>query len=85
VIARALLLVLVVLGGCGAHSALDEPTVDAGSGGAGGDAGTSERSCPPDCTVGHECLAGGCDGPAVAMPSDCCSCLPGEVSSSTCG
>lgn len=50
----------------------------------GGGAG-SDRTCPPNCTVGHECCAGSCSGPAVQMPNDCCSCLPGEVSSATCG
>jgi hypothetical protein len=39
----------------------------------------------PNCTVGHQCCLGGCSGPAVPMPSDCCTCLEGEVSSAYCG
>lgn len=74
---------LLGLTACGARSALVEPTIDAGitmdSGTPGG-----ERSCLPTCTVGHECCAGDCDGPAVPMPSDCCACLPGEIDSSQC-
>ncbi len=46
---------------------------------------SSDRSCPPNCTVGHQCCAGSCAGSAVAMPNDCCSCLTGEVSSAPCG
>ncbi len=42
------------------------------------------RICPPNCTVGHQCCQGGCGGIPVAMPSSCCSCLPGEVDSMTC-
>lgn len=71
--------------GCGTRSSIPEPQIDIDV-----DAGTSadgggERSCPPNCTVGHECCAGSCDGAAVEMPSDCCTCLPGEVSSFMCG
>lgn len=72
---------LLGLTACGARSALIEPTIDAG---AATDAAPSERSCLPECAVGHECCAGDCDGPAVPMPSPCCSCLPGEINSSQC-
>ena len=65
---------------CGARSELSESmepevkTVPTDGGG-----GTGARVCPPECYVGHECCLGGCSGPAVPMPSDCCSCLPGEA------
>jgi len=49
------------------------------------DATPAERSCPANCTVGHQCCAGSCSGAAAVMPSGCCSCLPGEVSSAACG
>jgi hypothetical protein len=45
---------------------------------------TTERACLPNCTVGHECCAGSCSGPAVKTPNDCCACLSGEVNSMTC-
>lgn len=47
---------------------------------------TPMRACGPNCTFGHRCCAGSCAGPAVATPgdSDCCTCLPGEVSSASC-
>ncbi len=47
-------------------------------------ASTTQRICPPTCYAGHECCAGSCAGPAVSIPSDCCSCLDGEVNSMTC-
>ena len=50
------------------------PIVDAGG-----------RTCPSECTVGHQCCKGSCGGLPVPMPSSCCSCLPGEVDSLTCG
>ena len=63
---------------CGARSDLSE-SVDDATVPTGGTGGTAARVCPPECYVGHECCLGSCSGPAVAMPSDCCSCLPGEV------
>ena len=72
--------------GCGARSGPREPDGDQTSSGADASAdGGAERTCPPNCTIGHECCLGSCDGPAVQMPSDCCSCLAGEVSSFDCG
>lgn len=69
---------------CGARSPLsapeevvEPPAADASAGG--------ERACLPTCTIGHRCCIGGCDGPPAETPSDCCACLPGEVSSSACG
>lgn len=83
-----LLLLIFAAGalGCGARSTLREPTgdVDGGAADAATDSG-AKRICALGCTVGHECCAGSCDGPAVPMPSDCCSCLPGEISSAECG
>jgi hypothetical protein len=83
--ASKLLLTIVLVActsACGARSTIGAPELDAGS--APSDA-ASERVCPPECYAGHECCAGSCDGPAVPMPSDCCTCLPGEVSSWACG
>jgi hypothetical protein len=67
---------------CGARSELSLPDGDATSGDGG--EGASERLCAPNCTIGHQCCIGGCDGPAANTPSPCCSCLPGEVDSSQC-
>ncbi len=67
---------------CGARSTIGAPEFDVGA--ILPDAG-GERVCPPECYAGHECCAVSCDGPAVQMPSDCCTCLPGEVSSWDCG
>lgn len=75
-------LLIMASAACGARSDLPAPAIDAGAT-TPADAGT--RTCPPGCNVGHECCAGGCDGPAVPMPSDCCTCLIGEVSSTVCG
>jgi hypothetical protein len=64
--------------GCGARSDLSEsmePEVKT----VPTDGGAGTRTCPPECAIGHQCCLGGCSGPAVPMPSDCCSCLPGEV------
>jgi hypothetical protein len=71
--------------GCGARSSIPDPQSDAGAFAADASTDGGQRSCAPNCTVGHECCAGGCDGPAVQMPSDCCACLAGEVSSFDCG
>lgn len=71
-----------LLAGCGARSQLLAPD-ETGEGGAGGGA-PCERSCLPNCSIGHECCQGGCGGPAVPLDSDCCVCLPGEVSSADC-
>ena len=77
---------LALAAGCGARSSLHEPDGNQASSGADASADSGgERSCLPNCTVGHECCLGSCDGPAVQMPSDCCSCLAGEVSSFDCG
>lgn len=71
-----------LLAGCGARSELAAPGGD-GDGGAGGEA-PRERSCLPNCSVGHVCCQGGCDGPTVPLESACCECLSGEVSSADC-
>jgi len=42
------------------------------------------RTCLPNCTVGHRCCVGGCNGPAAITANDCCQCLPGETSSQSC-
>jgi len=70
--------------GCGARTPLELSDEDSSSE-VEPDAGGGERSCPPNCTVGHACCFGSCGGPAAEMPSDCCSCLPGEVDSRECG
>ena len=79
----AFLALTLALGGagCGARASIPEPQSDAGT---SVDSG-AQRVCVPECTVGHECCVGGCDGPAAEMPSDCCTCLPGEVYYSECG
>lgn len=74
---------IVGIAACGARSSIGEPDAGAPAGDASIDA--AARSCPPECAVGHLCCAGGCDGPEVPMASDCCACLPGEVSSWDCG
>jgi hypothetical protein len=81
---RLLILALALAAAaCGARSSIPDPGSGAGSSTADtSTSGDEQRSCPPNCTFGHECCAGSCDGPAVALPSDCCSCLPGEVNSS---
>ncbi|MFO0592890.1 MAG: hypothetical protein U0441_35430 [Polyangiaceae bacterium] len=68
---------------CGARSEIEEPSIAAGGGGSGGAAPT-ERTCAPNCTIGHRCCQGGCGGPAAITVNDCCLCFPGEVSSATC-
>jgi hypothetical protein len=80
------LAIALAIAGCGARSTLadsdpivDLPLPDASAGDGG------ERHCPPNCTVGHECCVGGCGGPPADMLSDCCACLPGEISSFDCG
>lgn len=80
----ALLSVLLALAACGARSSTPAPDVDVATGGAAGSGGAAPRSCAPNCTIGHQCCLGGCDGPAVETPNDCCVCLPGEVNSSMC-
>jgi len=80
----AFTLAALATAGCGARSSIPEPPSDAGASAADASTDGGQRSCPPNCTIGHECCAGSCDGPAVPMPSDCCSCLPGEVSSFYC-
>jgi hypothetical protein len=75
----------VCLLACGARSDVSESSDEQATGPADGAGGTATRVCPPECAIGHECCLGGCDGPAVPMPSDCCSCFPGEVSSAYCG
>jgi hypothetical protein len=50
----------------------------------GPDVDTGGRICPPNCTVGHQCCKVSCGGLPSAMPSSCCSCLPGEVDSLQC-
>ena len=70
-------------GACGARSELLGARAGA-EGGAGGDGEPEERSCLPNCTVGHLCCQGGCDGPPAPTENDCCECLDGEVNSSEC-
>ena len=75
---------LAALAGCGARSALEEPLFDAGA--AAVPDAAAPRVCEiVECTVGHACCLGGCDGPAVPRISDCCPCVAGEVSSTDCG
>ena len=76
-------LAALALCACGARTELAAPEHEAGVDAATLDA-HEERSCPMECVIGHECCAGSCSGPAVPTPSDCCSCLPGEVSSIDC-
>ncbi len=73
---------VVCVSACGARSPLDAPLVPDEEIDASVDAGP--RSCAPDCTVGHHCCEGSCDGPSVDLPSDCCVCVAGEVSSFDC-
>ncbi|MEP7119582.1 MAG: hypothetical protein ABJE95_01685 [Byssovorax sp.] len=81
-----ILALAITAAGCGARSSVPEPASDAGASTASTSTGSdAQRSCPPECTVGHECCLGSCDGPAVQIPSDCCSCLDGEISSFDCG
>lgn len=69
---------------CGARSEIVTPEgAAAGGGGAGGTTDTV-RTCLPDCTIGHQCCFGGCDGPMVATETDCCTCLDNEVRSNEC-
>jgi hypothetical protein len=85
----------VIFAACGGKT--DVPTGDPSSSEGGVDApaettpdvaqpdvDTGGRTCPPNCTVGHQCCKGTCGGLPVAMPSSCCSCLQGEVDSITC-
>jgi len=83
--ARAVVAVLfLAASACGARTEIAAPEQDASVDTIARDV-TEERSCPFDCTIGHQCCAGSCSGPAVPMPNDCCQCLPGEVNSMTCG
>jgi hypothetical protein len=66
---------------CGARAELDVPEPSPRPAGEGG---AAERSCLPNCTVGHQCCWGGCSGPAVETEGACCECLDGEVDSSSC-
>lgn len=73
------------LAACDARTSL--PVPDAGAGGQGTTSSTgtgADRVCPPECAIGHLCCLASCDGPAVALPNDCCTCISGEVDSSTC-
>ena len=76
---------LLLLGACGARTMLGAPETDASVIKDAGVDAQEERSCLVECTFGHQCCAGSCSGPAVPMSSDCCTCLPGEVNSETCG
>ncbi len=73
---------LLILTACGARTQLGAP-LDAGPADATTDV-EEERDCAFDCYIGHQCCVGGCNGPPAPMPNDCCSCLPGEISSLTC-
>ena len=68
---------------CGARSSLPVPEGTGGEG-TGGEA-SQERICPSNCTIGHQCCIGGCDGPPAVMENDCCHCVNGEVNSNQCG
>jgi hypothetical protein len=71
---------LLLLAGCGTTvTRQDNQSTSTAGGGAGAD-----RSCLPECFVGHQCCKGSCDGPALSLPNDCCECLEGEVSSAEC-
>ena len=48
------------------------------------DVDTGGRVCPATCATPHQCCENGCGGIPVALPSACCSCLPGEADSLTC-
>jgi hypothetical protein len=84
----------VVFAACGGKTDVpigspnDEGGVDSGPGTpdvvSQPDVDTGGRVCPPNCTVGHQCCKLTCGGIPAAMPSNCCSCLPGEVDSLTC-
>jgi hypothetical protein len=76
---RLALSVLIALAACGARDGLHKPLLD---GGTAPDAG--RPPCLIECTIDHACCLGGCDGPAT-VTGTCCSCLPGEVSSTECG
>jgi hypothetical protein len=86
----ALLALLGLVAACGAKTGLHAPSPSAGGAGGAGTSSSSststggERQCAPNCTVGHHCCVGGCSGPAAPTPNDCCTCLPGEVSSIEC-
>lgn len=64
-------LLLLLAAGCGTSSPAPEDVA-------------GDRSCLPECLVGHQCCKGGCDGAAVPLTSSCCECLTGEVSSAEC-
>lgn len=74
---------LMATASCGARSEVWAPDVGAESAG-GSDGAPEERRCLPNCYTGHRCCVGGCGGPAVVTESACCTCLAGEVDSSTC-
>ncbi len=78
------LIVALVAGvaACGARSEIGAP--EPGGEVAVPDA-AAEKDCGIECTIGHACCAGGCDGPAVPVLNDCCPCQPGDVSSTMCG
>lgn len=76
----------VLVEACGARTELPAPQDSGAAGGPGSSSATGlERICLLNCTVGHQCCIGGCDGPAAETLNDCCKCLPGEVSSTDCG
>jgi hypothetical protein len=64
-------LLLLLAAGCGTSSPPPEDVA-------------GDRSCLPECFVGHLCCKGDCDGPTVPLTSSCCECLSGEVSSADC-
>jgi hypothetical protein len=76
---RLLLGLMFFVAACGAHSDLVTPAPTQRDG------GTEKRACLPNCSVGHQCCLGGCNGPAVVTENDCCTCLEGEISSGECG
>jgi hypothetical protein len=81
----ALGFVLTLLAACGSRTGFETDVEPAADASAPDGAAPAKRSCAVTlCTIGHECCVGGCAGPAAVMPSDCCPCLPGEVSSQTC-
>jgi hypothetical protein len=85
--ATTVLLMALLAAGCGARTSLvvDDKADETSTGSASsGDASPPERSCLPNCTFGHQCCIGGCGGPPAVTENDCCTCLPGEVSSQEC-
>lgn len=80
--------VMICLSACGARTPLEETDGTGGGGTTSSTVATTgatmERSCGPNCTVGHQCCVGGCSGPAAKTLNDCCVCFSNEVNSMIC-